>query len=78
MANNPRTTTDLERKYNFYSLLGLNKNIRLNEKSIIQMQNELEYVRNKKVFSPKGPIVVIKKITACIKSKLKNPYITFS
>ena len=46
MANNPRTTSDLERKYNFSSLLGLTKNIRMNEKSITQIQNELANMLN--------------------------------
>lgn len=46
MANNPRTTSDLERKYNFPSLLGLTKNIRMNEKSITQIQNELTSMLN--------------------------------
>ena len=42
------------------------------------MQNELEYVRNKKSFSPIEPIVVIKKTMACANNKLKNPYMVFS
>lgn len=46
MANNPRTPTDLERKYNFSSLLGLSKNIKMNEKSITRIQNELANMLN--------------------------------
>ena len=46
MANNARTPTDLERKYNFSSLLGLNKNIKMNEKSITRIQNELANMLN--------------------------------
>lgn len=46
MANNARTPTDLERKYNFSSLLGLNKNIKINEKSITKIQNELASMLN--------------------------------
>lgn len=41
MANNPRTPEDLERKYNFSSLLGLSKNVKMNEKSITKVNNEL-------------------------------------
>ena len=46
MANNARTATDLERKYNFSSLLGFNKNIKMNEKSILRIQNELANMLN--------------------------------
>ena len=41
MANNVRTPEDLERKYNFASLLGLSKNVKMNEKSITKVNNEL-------------------------------------
>lgn len=41
MANNARTPEDLERKYNFASLLGLSKNVKMNEKSITKVNNEL-------------------------------------
>ena len=43
----------------------------------IQTQNELEYVKNKKNFSPKEPVVVMKKIMKCTKSRAKKPYSTF-
>ena len=41
MANNPRTLADLERKYNFSELLGLSKNVKMNEKSITKINKEL-------------------------------------
>lgn len=41
MANNARTIEDLERKYDFASLLGLSKNIKVNEKSINKVNTEL-------------------------------------
>lgn len=46
MANNARTPADLERKYNFASLLGLNKNIKMNKDSITKVQNELANMLN--------------------------------
>lgn len=46
MANNARRTADLERKYNFASLLGLNKNIKMNKDSITKVQNELANMLN--------------------------------
>lgn len=46
MANEARTIADLERKYNFSSLLGLKKNIRMNEKSITKVENELVSMLN--------------------------------
>lgn len=46
MANDARTTADLERKYNFASLLGLNKNIKMNKDSITKVQNELANMLN--------------------------------
>lgn len=41
MANNVRTAEDLERKYNFSELIGLSKNVKMNEKSITKVNNEL-------------------------------------
>lgn len=41
MANNVRTPKDLERKYNFPALLGLSKNVKMNEKSITKINIEL-------------------------------------
>ena len=41
MANNVRTVEDLERKYNFSSLLGLSKNVKMNKESITKVNNEL-------------------------------------
>lgn len=41
MANNARTAEDLERKYDFASLSGLSKNIKMNEKSITKVNAEL-------------------------------------
>lgn len=41
MANNARTIEDLERKYNFSSLLGLSKNVKMNKESITKVNNEL-------------------------------------
>lgn len=46
MANNVRTPTDLERKYDFSSLLGLKQNIKMNKNSITQVQNELANMLN--------------------------------
>lgn len=46
MANNVRTPSDLERKYNFSSMLGLTKNIKMNEKSITKVENELANMLN--------------------------------
>ena len=46
MANNVRTAEDLERKYNFASLLGLRKNVQMNEKSITKVNNELANMLN--------------------------------
>ena len=43
-----------------------------------QMQNELEYVRNKKTFSPEEPVAVKKKKMPCKKNMPRNPYITLS
>lgn len=41
MANNARTTTDLERKYDFKSLFGMAKNVKMNNESITKVNNEL-------------------------------------
>lgn len=46
MANNARTIEDLERKYDFASLLGLSKNIKMNKDSITKVQNELANMLN--------------------------------
>lgn len=46
MANNARTVEDLERKYDFASLLGLRKNIKMNKDSITRVQNELANMLN--------------------------------
>lgn len=46
MANNARTISDLERKYDFKSLLGLKKNVKINERSIFKVQNELSNMLN--------------------------------
>lgn len=46
MANNARTVTDLERKYNFSALLGMTENVKINEKSIIRVENELANMLN--------------------------------
>lgn len=46
MANNARTVEDLERKYDFASLLGLSKNIKMNKDSITKVQNELANMLN--------------------------------
>lgn len=41
-----RSAADLEKKYNFAKLLGLSKNIEVNEKSIIKVENELNNMLN--------------------------------
>lgn len=46
MANNARNATDLERKYNFSSLLGLTQNIKMNKDNITRVQNELANMLN--------------------------------
>lgn len=46
MANNIRKPEDLERKYNFASLLGLSKNVKMNEKSLTKVNNELANMLN--------------------------------
>lgn len=46
MANNVRKPEDLERKYNFASLLGLSKNVKMNEKSLTKVNNELANMLN--------------------------------
>lgn len=46
MANNARNAIDLERKYNFPSLLGLTKNIKMNKDNITKVQNELSNMLN--------------------------------
>ena len=46
MANNARTPTDLERKYNFSSLLGLSRNVKMNEKALTKVENELALMLN--------------------------------
>lgn len=53
MANNARTISDLERKYNFASLLGLNKNVKMNEKSITRIQGELSNMLNSLIINLK-------------------------
>ena len=53
MANNARTVSDLERKYNFASLLGLNKNVKMNEKSITRIQGELSNILNSLIINLK-------------------------
>ena len=40
-SNGVRTAQDIERKYDFAKMLGLSKNVELNEKSLIQIQNTL-------------------------------------
>lgn len=46
MANEARTAADLERKYNFEKLLGMDKNIKVTERSIIKVENELMNMLN--------------------------------
>ena len=46
MANRARNVEDLERKYNFASLLGLDKNVKMFQKSIIKVENELANMLN--------------------------------
>ena len=46
MANNARTIAELERKYDFSKLLGLTKNVKVLEKSLINVQNELSKTLN--------------------------------
>lgn len=46
MANKPRTPEDLERKYNFASLMGLSKNVKMNEKTLNRVNNELANMLN--------------------------------
>lgn len=41
-----RTAADLEKKYNFAKLLGLSKNIEVNTKNIIKVENELNNMLN--------------------------------
>ena len=41
MANNARTPLDLERKYDLASIVGLKKNVKMNEKSITKVNTEL-------------------------------------
>lgn len=46
MANEARTAADLERKYNFPALLGMSKNIKMYEHSIVKVENELANMLN--------------------------------
>lgn len=46
MANKARTPEDLERKYDFAGLLGMKKNVKMNEKSITKVNNELANMLN--------------------------------
>lgn len=46
MANRARNVEDLERKYNFSALLGLDKNVKVFQKSIIKVENELANMLN--------------------------------
>lgn len=46
MANRARNIEDLERKYNFSALLGLDKNVKVFQKSIIKVENELANMLN--------------------------------
>ena len=56
MANNARTPSDLERKYNFAALLGLSKNVKMNEKSITKVENELANMLNTLIINLKDVI----------------------
>lgn len=46
MANNARTIEDLERKYDFASILGLKKNVKVTANSLIKVENELSNMLN--------------------------------
>ena len=45
-SNGVRTAQDLEKKYDFASLLGLKKNVEYAQKSILQINNELNNILN--------------------------------
>lgn len=46
MVNRARNVEDLERKYNFSALLGLDKNVKVFQRSIIKVENELANMLN--------------------------------
>ena len=45
-SNGVRTAQDLERKYDFASLLGLKKNVQMHEQSLMKVSNELNNMLN--------------------------------
>lgn len=45
-SNGVRTAQDIERKYDFAKMLGISKNVELNEKSLIKIQNTLNEMLN--------------------------------
>ena len=61
--NGVRTAQDLERKYDFASLLGLKKNIEIQAKSLIKLDNELNSILN---------TLIIKKDTEAFKVTVMN------
>ena len=54
--NGVRTPQDLERKYDFASLLGLKKNVEIQAKAIMQINNELNNILNSLLINLKGVI----------------------
>lgn len=50
-SNGVRTAQDIERKYDFSKMLGLSKNVELNEKSLVQIQNTLNEMLNSLVIN---------------------------
>lgn len=52
-SNGVRTAQDLEKKYDFASLLGLKKNVEYAQKSILQINNELNNILNSLILNLK-------------------------
>lgn len=52
-SNGVRTAQDLEKKYDFSSLLGLKKNVEYAQKSILQINNELNNILNSLILNLK-------------------------
>lgn len=81
-SNGVRTAQDLEKKYDFASLLGLKKNVEYAQKSILQINNELNNILNSLILNLKDVLDVQSEVSLWFYSGIptteNEPYISWT
>ena len=81
-SNGVRTAQDLEKKYDFASLLGLKKNVEYAQKSILQINNELNNILNSLILNLKDVLDSQSEVSLWFYSRIptteNEPYICWN